>query len=158
MTEIIFVALVLESSLALASEWPHIHTDYIAPLLRRLRDRQTSNFGLSLVGYATADTRPSPILQKVPFTSLTQMLDKMRQPHELGIGQTGSGGGYGMAALEGIVAALEVCSVLGSSVSLPLLLEMPCFLNFRFLLCLCSPQESCIASEDCLLQPGSRRV
>ena len=38
------------------------------------------------------------------------MKDMREDPHKLGIGQTGSGGGYGMAALEGLVAAIEVCT------------------------------------------------
>ena len=37
------------------------------------------------------------------------MKEMREQPHECGIGQTTSGGGQGMAALEGIVTALEVC-------------------------------------------------
>ena len=62
------------------------------------------------VTYATADTRPTPILRTAFFSSPNNAMKEMReQPHECGIGQTTSGGGQGMAAPEGIVTALEVC-------------------------------------------------
>ena len=52
---------------------------------------------------------PTPVLAKLFFSPPANMMKDMREePHKLGIGQTGSGGGYGMAALEGLVAAIEV--------------------------------------------------
>ena len=125
------VACVLESSLALAADWPQLLAEYLAPLLHRLTESphppansqpSVSGFdprlfhvfislqlSLSVVNYATADTRPTPILRKVYFSPPQRVLQTLREmPQELGIGQTGSGGGQGMAALEGLVAALEV--------------------------------------------------
>ena len=63
-----------------------------------------------------ADTYPNPILKKTYFTSPQLILTNLQErPHEYGIGQTCSRAGYGMAALEGVVAALEVsCTFLGS--------------------------------------------
>lgn len=62
------------------------------------------------MSYGTADTMPTPVLHKTFFSNPTPMMNQMREePHKLGIGSTGSGDGYGMAALEGMVAALEVC-------------------------------------------------
>ena len=105
-SEVVVVTCVIDASLALAAEWPTILADYIVPLLHRLGEHQPR---MSFVGYGTADTRPTPILSKIFFNPPPQLLLKMREhPQELGIGQTGSGGGYGMAALEGLVAALEV--------------------------------------------------
>jgi len=52
---------------------------------------------------------PTPLLAKrffVPFQSVTKELRE--EPSKLGIGQTSSGGTRGMAALEGLVAAVEV--------------------------------------------------
>lgn len=61
------------------------------------------------MSYGTADTMPTPVLHKTFFSNPTPMMNQMREePHKLGIGSTGSGDGYGMAALEGMVAALEV--------------------------------------------------
>ncbi|KAI0695510.1 hypothetical protein C8T65DRAFT_729899 [Cerioporus squamosus] len=112
--EVVVVTCVIDSSLELAAEWPHILSDYLVPLLQRLGEHQ---FRMSFVGYGTADTRPTPILNKVFFNPPPQLLVKMREhPQELGIGQTGSGGGYGMAALEGLVAALEMYDTLKASV------------------------------------------
>lgn len=64
---------------------------------------------MAFVTYGTADTRPTPLLAKrffVPFQSVTKELRE--QSSNLGIGQTSSGGSRGMAALEGLVAAVEV--------------------------------------------------
>ncbi|KAI0363607.1 hypothetical protein BV20DRAFT_975507 [Pilatotrama ljubarskyi] len=44
------------------------------------------------------------------------MKEMREEPLRLGIGQTGSGGGYGMAALEGLVAAVELFDRLKASV------------------------------------------
>jgi hypothetical protein len=67
-------------------------------------------FRMAFVTYGTTDTRPTPLLAKrffVPFQAVTKELRE--QPSNLGIGQTSSGGSGGMAALEGLVAAVEVC-------------------------------------------------
>jgi hypothetical protein len=65
---------------------------------------------MAFVTYGTADTRPTPLLAKrffVPFqTQVTKEL--CEQTKNLGIGLTSSGGNRGMAALEGLVAAVEV--------------------------------------------------
>ena len=71
--------------------------------------------------YATADTRPTPLLAKrffVPVQSITKELRE--EPGNLGIGHTGSESSRGMAALEGLVAAIEVgqMSTLYSYISL----------------------------------------
>ena len=65
---------------------------------------------MAFVTYGTADTRPTPLLAKrffVPFqTQFTKEL--CEQAKNLGIGLTSSGGSGGMAALEGLVTAVEV--------------------------------------------------
>ena len=64
---------------------------------------------MACLSYATADTRPHPIVTKHFFSQPGPLTKSMReQPQDLGIGQTCSGGSQGMAALEGIVAAIEV--------------------------------------------------
>lgn len=52
--------------------------------------------------------RPNPLLSKKYFAPLHQVSKQLREdPSELGIGQTGNG--RGLSALEGLVAAIEVC-------------------------------------------------
>lgn len=59
--------------------------------------------------YGTADTRPRPLLSKRFFVPLSVVTRELREePSKLGIGQTNSGSGRGMSALEGLVAAIEV--------------------------------------------------
>lgn len=59
--------------------------------------------------YATADTRPTPLLSKRFFVPVQTMIKElMDESGKYGIGQTASGGSKGMAALEGFVAAVEV--------------------------------------------------
>jgi hypothetical protein len=67
-------------------------------------------FRIAFVAYGTAETLPSPLVSKRFFTVLQPVTKELRDnPSKLGIGQTSSGGGNGMAALEGLVAAVEVC-------------------------------------------------
>ena len=110
MSEYIFVTCLLEASLALATEWPHVLADYITPLLQRICDGHSSQCRLATISYSTADYRPNPILSKqlLPLSNQQMPPPRLREPHELGLGQAGPGAGYGTAALEGIVAALEV--------------------------------------------------
>jgi hypothetical protein len=71
----------------------------------------TSQLRIAFVTYAAASTAPTPILSKRVFTDLPVVMREMREDSaKLGIGQTNSGGTHGMAALEGLVAAIEVRS------------------------------------------------
>jgi hypothetical protein len=75
------------------------------------------------VTYAPADTRPRPLLAKCFFVPLQSIMKELHEePGKLGIGQTASGGSRGMAALEGLVAAVEVggLAALCSSIALHL--------------------------------------
>ncbi len=64
---------------------------------------------VAFVSYATADTVPSPILVKRFFVDFKLVLRDMTQDiSRLGLGSTNAGS---MAALEGIVAALEVRAI-----------------------------------------------
>ena len=63
---------------------------------------------MAFVTYATADVTPTPLLCKRFFADFQLVTKEMREsPAKLGVGQTNSGGGLGMAALEGFVAAIE---------------------------------------------------
>lgn len=64
---------------------------------------------IAIVAYGRSDTLPSPILCKRYFDSLNEL--KPRFPHGLvafGVSNLSAGGSQGMAALDGLVAALEV--------------------------------------------------
>ncbi|KAG6842103.1 hypothetical protein C0991_002757 [Blastosporella zonata] len=107
------IAFVVESSLAVANDWVNITLQYLSPMLRRL---QEANPGckprLAFITYAMADTRPSPLLCKRFFVDSSPVTMEMRDsPASLGIGSTNSGGNSGMAALEGLVAAIELFDV-----------------------------------------------
>ncbi|KAI0788312.1 hypothetical protein C8Q74DRAFT_1437248 [Fomes fomentarius] len=110
MSEHILVICVLETSLALATQWPQVQDEYLMPLIQRLGDgkQPLTQWRMCFVAYGTADTKPTPIVAKHLVMNAPQVLQKLREPHELGVGQTGSGGSCGMATLEGIVAALEI--------------------------------------------------
>ncbi|KAI0951598.1 hypothetical protein AcW1_008602 [Taiwanofungus camphoratus] len=110
MSEILAVACVVDSSVTLAFEWSQLLQEYVMPLLQRFResypDRQ---FRIGFVSYATAETRPTPLLAKIFFRPAQILFKDMREhPMKLGIGQTCSGEARGMAALEGLVAAVEL--------------------------------------------------
>ncbi len=64
---------------------------------------------MAVVTYATSDVLPTPIIAKRYFAHPQLITKELKaSPRHLGIGQTGSGGKGGMAALEGYVAILEV--------------------------------------------------
>jgi hypothetical protein len=61
--------------------------------------------------YGTAEERPSPLIAKRFFSPVGTVMKELREtPSALGLGRTGNGGGVGMAALEGLIAAIEVLS------------------------------------------------
>ncbi|KAF8070194.1 hypothetical protein FPV67DRAFT_1486597 [Lyophyllum atratum] len=112
--DIFAVAFVVDSSLVVANEWLRIILDYISPMLRRLSE---ANPGckprMAFVTYATADTLPSPILCKRFFIDYLPVTKEMKDaPTKLGIGSTNPGGTRGMAALDGLVAAIEFFDIL----------------------------------------------
>ncbi|TFK40100.1 hypothetical protein BDQ12DRAFT_680349 [Crucibulum laeve] len=108
--DIIAVAFVVESSLTVAAEWTRIFVDYVPHMLKRLTDAHPGyKLRLGIVTYGPVDTVPSPLLCNRLFIDYPPVLKVMREnPLQLGIGKTNSGGGNGMAALEGLVAAVEL--------------------------------------------------
>lgn len=68
-----------------------------------------TKFRLAFIAYGPANAHPSPLIAKRFFTTLPTITKELRdEQHKLGIGQTSSGGTKGMAALEGLVASIEV--------------------------------------------------
>lgn len=130
MAELVAVVCVVESSLILASEWNSILTEYILPLFKRLGEAHAAQlvchfailgdvlrsyltcilkFRLAFIAYGPANTQPSPLIEKRFFAALPTITKELRdEQHKLGIGRTSSGGSTGMAALEGLVASIEV--------------------------------------------------
>ena len=124
------IAIVLDSSTALALEWPRIFHDYFPQLFRRLAGDNPSvtlavelpflsglrvfsnlpfsqNLRLAFVTYGPQDCEASPIFVKRSFAigTLNELKDNMTK---LEIGRTATGGSLGMATLEGYAAAIEV--------------------------------------------------
>ncbi|KAH8093711.1 hypothetical protein BXZ70DRAFT_948920 [Cristinia sonorae] len=119
MTELVGVACVVDSSITLFSEWSRVLAEYILPLLQRLFDGGRS-LKIAFVCYASSSTQPTPILSKIHFAPYQTVIKDLRNdPSKLGVGQTGAGSGRGMAALEGLVAAVELFDVLKSSSEKP---------------------------------------
>ncbi|KAG6830809.1 hypothetical protein H0H92_014658 [Tricholoma furcatifolium] len=110
------IAFVVESSLSVGNDWSRLLMEYILPMLRRLVEVHgvhSSRLRLAFITYATADTQPSPLLCKRFFVESTPVTAEMKEnPTSLGIGTTHSGGDRGMAALEGLVAAIELFDIL----------------------------------------------
>ncbi|KIM40452.1 hypothetical protein M413DRAFT_445910 [Hebeloma cylindrosporum] len=69
---------------------------------------------MAFVSYGPPDTVPSPILCKRFFTETPLLFREMvsEDPTSLGVGVTDSGAGRGMAALDGLIAALELFDIL----------------------------------------------
>lgn len=128
--ELLAVTFVVESSLAVFAEWHRTIIDYVAPMLKRLSETNpgykvrctnsrsrvqcsvSPQLHMGFVTYGTADTYPSPLLCKQYFEEFQNVTKDMKDsPENLGIGTTGSGGNGGMAALEGLVAAIEVRAI-----------------------------------------------
>ncbi|KAG6373305.1 hypothetical protein JVT61DRAFT_6443 [Boletus reticuloceps] len=112
--DLVAVACVVDASLLLASEWSRVLIEYVYPLLKRLHELYPSHqFSLAFVTYASADTRPLPLLSRRYFAPLSQITKELREePSKLGIGQSNSGSGKGLSALEGLVAAIELFDTL----------------------------------------------
>ncbi|KAF7357489.1 hypothetical protein MSAN_01345100 [Mycena sanguinolenta] len=108
----IAIAFVVDSSAALAAEWPLLFAGYITPMLRRLKESNPPGikFRVAFVTYGTQDT---PLISKNFFHDWVALVPSFRDdPSKLGLGQTTCGGDTGMAALEGFVAALELFDIL----------------------------------------------
>ncbi|KAF9000740.1 hypothetical protein BDQ17DRAFT_1359462 [Cyathus striatus] len=111
--DIVSLALVVESSVAVHAEWRRILVDYISQILRRLAETYSANNGhrlrIAFVTYGSADTLPTPLLSKRFFTDYLQVIKELKEHQaEMGLGETNSGGSKGMAALEGLTAAVEL--------------------------------------------------
>lgn len=103
----VHLLLLVDSSLTVAQEWKRILVDYIQPFLARLSDG--SKIQTAFVSYATADSNPSPLLARLPFSDPTLLFSECKSdPKNLGIGRTAETKSLRMAALEGMVAALEL--------------------------------------------------
>ncbi|KAG9315132.1 hypothetical protein JVU11DRAFT_4255 [Chiua virens] len=119
--DIVAVACVVEASLLLASEWSRILTEYVFPLLRRLNEATPfPPVSRCLRHLWRCRHNPQPLVSKRFFAPLSQIRKELNEdPSKLGIGQTNSGSGRGLCALEGLVAAIELFDILMTSVNLP---------------------------------------
>lgn len=124
---LIVLALVFDSSELLGSLYPHTIANYLMPFIKRIvesnpgyrvctstfrpmrRATQPLQMKLGIVTYGPGDRYPTPIITNNFFQDTTQVFPSIRdQPEVLGIGTSNSNPESGMAALDGLVAALEV--------------------------------------------------
>ncbi|KAI0297303.1 hypothetical protein B0F90DRAFT_1740908 [Multifurca ochricompacta] len=121
------VAIVVDSSLALALEWRRILRDYCTHLFARLAEGNPSfpQLRLGFVTYGPPDCDGSPVFVN-RFFALGAHNELKENPARLAIGRTGTGGSLGMAALEGYAAAIEVLIILISNRSLNVLTMIRC--------------------------------
>ncbi|KAF9267678.1 hypothetical protein L218DRAFT_1073786 [Marasmius fiardii PR-910] len=116
--DFIAVVFVIDTSIALGSQWHHVLQSYISPLFRRLVELNPNrNLRIGTVVYTLPDmTTYSPILHKKFFDNFPQIADILRKDaHKIGLGSTLSGYKTGMPALEGVVAAIEMLDALTTS-------------------------------------------
>ncbi|KAG8717015.1 hypothetical protein FRC08_008333 [Ceratobasidium sp. 394] len=82
----------------------------IQPMVLRLQEKHTGcKLTVGMVTYTTPTTRPAIVARRA-FCQATALFPLFKNaPHLLGIGTTGLGGPIGLAMLEGLVAAVEMC-------------------------------------------------
>ncbi|KAH9925523.1 uncharacterized protein B0H18DRAFT_1008817 [Fomitopsis serialis] len=116
MANVVAVVYVVDASLALATEWGQIFGEYMLPLLQRLAElHSTPHFRVGVVSYGPAETRPTP-LGKIFFGPPQVIFRDMREdPEKMGLGLSSLGDSAGLAALEGLVAAVELFDALKDS-------------------------------------------
>ncbi|KAJ7465191.1 hypothetical protein FB451DRAFT_1561577 [Mycena latifolia] len=113
---VIAIAFVVDSSAALASEWSALIQAYIMPMLRRLGEAHPPGMPKFRLAFITYGAQDAPILCKNFFVDVVLAIPAIRDDTvRLGLGQTTCGGGTGLAALEGFVAALELFDILRQS-------------------------------------------
>ncbi|KAH9481517.1 hypothetical protein JR316_0006044 [Psilocybe cubensis] len=114
--ETVAVVFLAEASLAVGHEFCKKLTDYSTSLIKRLHDNHLhAQFKIAFVSYGPSDTAPSPILCKRFFSDRPAFFKEMMEDvSHFGIGLTNSGGGKGMAALDGFAATLELFDILFS--------------------------------------------
>ncbi|KAI0077281.1 hypothetical protein K474DRAFT_1661889 [Panus rudis PR-1116 ss-1] len=112
--ETVAVVLLLDASIALGSVVQNALKQCVEPFLHRLHELHPSALPrIALVCYSSSATRPSPILHRHFFTEPKAILSEFRErPSQFGVGKCSTGGDRGLAALEGIVAALEMIDTL----------------------------------------------
>ncbi|KZS92493.1 hypothetical protein SISNIDRAFT_486520 [Sistotremastrum niveocremeum HHB9708] len=125
----IAVACVIESSTTLAKHWTTMLTQYFPPIMTHIAssfslpasgsphsqaaiNEKLQLFRIAIITYGSADTRPSPVIAKRFFGPPHIVTRQLKDEREYGIGMSPPDPRNGMAALEGIVAALELFDTL----------------------------------------------
>ncbi|KAK7051063.1 hypothetical protein VNI00_005175 [Paramarasmius palmivorus] len=111
------VVLVFDTSFTLQSLWPAILQVYISSILKRLSEGRQTRLGF--ITYSLPEMCSySPIVCKQFLGELMLMAKPLREKSvELGIGSSSDGGKRGMAALEGLAAAIEMVDMFNSSLN-----------------------------------------
>ncbi|PFH53205.1 hypothetical protein AMATHDRAFT_45813 [Amanita thiersii Skay4041] len=104
------IVFIVESSLPVYHQWGIILKEYVASMFSRLTEAHAGfKIKIGFITYGPGDLPQSPLFCKRFFVDLPVALKEMREhPGKLGVGQANAGGEKGMAALEALIAALEV--------------------------------------------------
>ncbi|KAI3604502.1 hypothetical protein WG66_008636 [Moniliophthora roreri] len=113
------VVFVFDTSFTLQSTWAHVLHHYIANILKRLGDPVKNNLRIGIVTYSLPEMCPyTPVVCKRFFGEVKPIAMLLKEKTaELGIGSSSDGGKRGMAALDGIAAAVEMVDLLNSCVN-----------------------------------------
>ncbi|KAF9073940.1 hypothetical protein BDP27DRAFT_1317715 [Rhodocollybia butyracea] len=110
------LAIVVDSSVALALNWHTVMSKYLSQFVKRLMELNPGNpYRVAWVTYGPSDCSLPCKRYFVDFQTLSPLFKNME---ELGLGST-SGGVSGMAALDGLVAAIELFDILASKSKMP---------------------------------------
>ncbi|KIY63535.1 hypothetical protein CYLTODRAFT_426025 [Cylindrobasidium torrendii FP15055 ss-10] len=112
------VVILADTSLDLAAQWSQLLQLYVGPIFKRITEQSQSakRIQLSFISYGTSERTPSPFACKRYFHEVSQVVKKMREEAWTGVG-TCSTTSHGAAALDGLVAALEMFDIFIASVA-----------------------------------------
>ncbi|KAF6743267.1 hypothetical protein DFP72DRAFT_139467 [Ephemerocybe angulata] len=108
--ECIALVLVVESSLSVRMDWNRI-CSYLTQLIQRFTPsspRSQLRMGMGLITYAASDSSAMPIRFKQFFESSGPLVGLLQAPENFALGTTNAVPSKGMAALEGLVGAIEM--------------------------------------------------
>jgi hypothetical protein len=116
------IVIVIDASVTIAEQWHSLILPYLSSILRRLAEvplitptrpvgEIINQFQVAVVSYGMQNIRPSPIIRTTYFVHPHLITKQLRDEpdRDLGLGKSPDGGDTGMATLDALVAALEVC-------------------------------------------------
>ncbi|EAU85654.2 hypothetical protein CC1G_10926 [Coprinopsis cinerea okayama7 len=117
-SEVSAVVFVIESSQTLWMEWKIILSDYVGVLMKRLYEAYPKRaLRIGIITYSNSDTLDNPILAKMFFMGYANAFQMLKSGKSLKLGEVDASPKKGMAALEALVAAVELFDDLDASLT-----------------------------------------